>query len=358
MSEAEELMRQSALRSTVRDDKRRVLDWRDKAVQPDWYGRTAPEVSAISVCLDDLHTPMMTLDRSALDGNLAAMAHWCREAGVSLAPHGKTTMAPQLWCEQLDAGCWGITVANEPQLRVARAAGVHRVVMANMFLRPEGLRWLREQLDAEDAFEFYCWVDSVEAARLMDASLGLKPGRRRVNVLVEVGHHGARTGVRSVQEGLAIARAVNAAPSLCLAGVAGFEGAIVHATDTAALAVVDSFLGTIVDLHKAVLPLYETEEVLLSAGGSAFFDIVARTLVPEARTGPRRVRVVLRSGGYLSTMTASTAAPLPAAGAPRPTSGPPCTSGHESSPCPKAEPRTWTQERGTSPTTKGCPRCS
>ena len=40
-------------------------------------------------------------------------------------------MAPQLWAEQLDAGAWGITVANLAQLAVARAFGVTRVMVAN-----------------------------------------------------------------------------------------------------------------------------------------------------------------------------------------------------------------------------------
>ena len=60
-----------------------------------------------------------------------AMARWCAEAGLSHAPHGKTTMAPQLWDRQLRAGAWAITLANLPQLRVAHAFGVPRVILAN-----------------------------------------------------------------------------------------------------------------------------------------------------------------------------------------------------------------------------------
>ena len=89
--------------------------------------------------LSDLGTPLLTLDAGALDHNLRTMAAWCHEAGVALAPHGKTTMAPALWQAQLDAGAIGITLANLPQLHVARAFGVQRVMLANALLDPAGL---------------------------------------------------------------------------------------------------------------------------------------------------------------------------------------------------------------------------
>jgi D-serine dehydratase len=46
------------------------------------------------------------LSRTALDNNLTAMAEYCARYGARLAPHGKTTMSPQLFQRQLDAGAW------------------------------------------------------------------------------------------------------------------------------------------------------------------------------------------------------------------------------------------------------------
>jgi D-serine dehydratase len=45
---------------------------------------------------------------------------------VQLAPHGKTTMSPQLFRRQLDAGAWGLTFANVHQLRLGLAARAAR----------------------------------------------------------------------------------------------------------------------------------------------------------------------------------------------------------------------------------------
>ena len=55
--------------------------------------------------LDDEFTmPLLVLRDSALAHNAAAMAGWCAEAGVLLAPPGKTTMAPQLFARPTIAG--------------------------------------------------------------------------------------------------------------------------------------------------------------------------------------------------------------------------------------------------------------
>jgi len=290
----------SDLTSTVAAERARTFGWGDKAVQPSWYGRSAAEVAASRPTLDELSTPMMTLDRRAIDTNLANMGRWCAGAGLSLAPHGKTTMAPALWREQLLAGCWAICVANEPQLRVARGAGVPRVIVANLFLRPAGLKWLASEMDLDPTFEFMCWVDSIEAVQIMEAALTEVAPTRPVAVLIELGHARARTGARSVGAALRIADAVVASPVLALAGVAGFEGAVVHGVDEQSIADVDDFLRQLVELHRELIARYEVPEAVLSAGGSEYFDRVAAILGPEGSEWAKgRTRVVLRSGAYI-----------------------------------------------------------
>src|SRR5690606_19723057 len=141
----------------------RVLDWHDGWVPSSWHRRTIHEASTLRARLADLPTPLLTLDRTRLSRNIASMQNWCDERGALLAPHGKTTMSPQFWLEQLRAGAWAITVANESQLRIARGAGVPRIILANLLLRPAGLEWVSAQLDADEGFEFFCWVDSIDS---------------------------------------------------------------------------------------------------------------------------------------------------------------------------------------------------
>ncbi|GII82885.1 alanine racemase [Sphaerisporangium siamense] len=267
------------------------LDWRFKAAPPGLSGVTAGEFLAGRPALTGFGTPLLTLERRAIEHNLATMAAWTSEAGVSLAPHGKTTMAPALWERQFAAGAWGLTLANLPQLRVARAFGVGRLMLAAGLLDPLGTAWVAAQLDGDPAFSFLCWADSRRTVEIMDAALREAGAERPVDVCVELGAPGGRTGVRDEEEARAVAAAVRAAPTLRLAGLAGYEGAIGHDASPSSTGAVGAFLKRMAVLHGE-LP-YEVDEPVLTAGGSAYFDQVVDVL------GGLHGRVVLRSGAYV-----------------------------------------------------------
>jgi D-serine dehydratase len=114
-------------------------------------------------------------------------------------------------------------------------------------------------------------------------------------VLLEVGAMGGRTGARSPEAALEVARAIAAAPGLALAGVEAFEGLLAETAE------VDAFLGRLAATARACAAegLFGTEEVLLTAGGTAFFDRIAPRLAEAGDLG-RPVRRVLRSGCYLT----------------------------------------------------------
>lgn len=241
-----------------------------------------------------LPTPMLTFDTEVLEHNVKIMAQWAAEAGVLLAPHGKTTMTPALWGAQLAAGAFGITVANFPQARVAVDAGVPVVVIANEFLSPPGLRWLKQVL-AERSTEFICWVDSVEAVERMQSELA--GAARAVKVCIEVGAQRGRTGARDEATIADIVAAVRKSPSLALSGFAGFEGAVPeHSPDN--LAPVREFLDRIGQSFLKHYADMEVEAPVLTAGGSAYFDLVVEHFTPVADECAG-TQVVLRSGAYL-----------------------------------------------------------
>lgn len=241
-----------------------------------------------------LPTPMLTFDTDAVVGNIEAMAAWARDRGVYLAPHGKTTMTPALWNGQLTAGAIGITVANYPQARVAVDAGVPLIVIANEFLSPPGLQWLKDLLNSSTT-EVLCWVDSTEAVELMQSWLG--GVSRPVMVCVEVGAKRGRAGVRDEQRLADIVAAIGKSPALAFAGFSGFEGAVPeHSAEN--LAPVEEFLDRIGRAFTRHAEDFEVETPFLTAGGSLYFDLVVDRLKPIADQIPG-ARVVLRSGAYL-----------------------------------------------------------
>jgi len=297
----------SSISSTRALDLERLLDER-----VDWRYKSFPAADTVPIravgeqgwnVLDgDFMPPVMVLKDSALRHNLDEMAAYCRGNGISLAPHVKTHMAPQLFQMQLDAGAWGLTVANICQARVWRAFGAGRVILANELVEPTSVRWVAEELKRDLSFEFYCLVDSVAGVALVEAALEDSSLPQRLNVLVEVGFARGRTGCRTPEEVRHVAAAVTGSRHLALAGVESFEGVIRGEGPAGTVEAVDSFLGgmraVVVELDAAGL-FSGTREVIVSAGGSAFLDRVVAGL-SEPWSLSRPVRLVLRSGCYLT----------------------------------------------------------
>jgi D-serine dehydratase len=255
--------------------------------------------SGLSVLSGSVPMPIAVLKERQLSANIVAMQHYCDGHGVSLCPHGKTTLAPQIFARQLDAGAWGITAATPSHLRLYRHYGIDRIFYANELVEAEPIAWLAGELNDNPDFDFYCIVDSISAVEVLDRNLREAGLQRTVNVLVEVGHAGGRCGVRDRGAAAEVAAAVDAATTLQLTGVECFEGL---PPISEALPMVDEFLDTVaaVAADMAVhTSLARADCVMLSAGGSAFFDRV----VEKFRYGTRLdapVHVVLRSGCYVT----------------------------------------------------------
>jgi D-serine deaminase-like pyridoxal phosphate-dependent protein len=279
------------------------VDWRCKGRPAVRRMLTVGELGAgrWNVVAGDVLLPAMVLKQSALDHNIALVARYCEEHGVSLAPHGKTTMAPQLFARQLDAGAWGLTAATVAQVGVYRRFGVGRIVLANELVEPAAVRWIADEHAADPDFDFYCLVDSPAAVETMAEALR-DGGTRPLQVLVEVGVPGGRAGCRTLEEARAVADAVASSPSLVLAGVEGFEGVIGGADLETTLAEVDEFLERVraLTLDLADQELFRgRSEIVVTAGGSAYFDRVVAVLGrPWDLAVP--VRIVLRGGCYVT----------------------------------------------------------
>jgi D-serine dehydratase len=238
--------------------------------------------------------PLLALRESALRNNLAAMAAWSAEAGVALAPHGKTAMSPELAARQLAHGAWGITVASIGQLQTYRAFGFPRLLLANELTDTAGIAWLAAELAADPGFEAYCYVDSLEGMAILDRTVREHPAGRPLPVLVEIGHAGGRTGCRTDEAALAVAKAAQATGTLTVAGVAGYEGTI-----TGGEREVAAFCRRMRVLAGALDDTGGPR--IVTAGGSAYFDVVARELTARGDPGSLApARVILRSGAYLT----------------------------------------------------------
>ncbi|MFE6127007.1 amino acid deaminase, partial [Streptomyces sp. NPDC056437] len=154
------------------------VDHRFKALPPDAEGLTVAELAAERRNLFDggFTTPVLALSAESVEHNLALLETYAERHGLAFAPHGKTSMAPQLFVRQLERGAWGITAAVPHQVRVYRAHGIRRIFLANEVVDAVALRWLAGELDADPEFRFVAYVDSVRGAELdLAVDEGLEP---------------------------------------------------------------------------------------------------------------------------------------------------------------------------------------
>ncbi|MFI7874904.1 alanine racemase [Streptomyces salinarius] len=277
------------------------VDHRFKGLPPDAYGLTLAELAGQrrNLFTDGFATPVLALSAERLEHNLKLMETYAARHGLAFAPHGKTSMAPQLFHRQIEHGAWGITLAVPHQVWVARAFGIGRIFLANELVDAAALRRLAAELDADPEFRFVCYVDSVRGVELMDAALTAAGAARPVDVVVELGAGaGARTGARTEADCAAVADAVAGTRTLRLAGVAGYEGEVPDADPERVHAWLRRLVALAADFDKA--GRFEgLEEIVLSAGGSAWFDAVADVFA-EVPGLSRPVLKLLRSGAYVS----------------------------------------------------------
>ncbi|MFJ7292031.1 amino acid deaminase [Streptomyces collinus] len=275
------------------------VDHRFKGLPPDADGLTVAELAGQrrNLFTGGFATPVLALSAERLEHNLKLMETYAARHGLAFAPHGKTSMAPQLFQRQIEHGAWGITLAVPHQVRVARAFGTRRVFLANELVDEAALRWIAAELDADPDFELVCYVDSVRGVELMDAAL--RGATRPVDVVVELAAgEGARTGVRTEAECTAVADAVAGTRTLRLVGVAGYEGEVPKADTERVTAWLRRLVALAADFDEAGR-FSGLEEIVVSAGGSAWFDTVAEVFaeIPELSLP---VLKLLRSGAYVS----------------------------------------------------------
>ncbi|WP_263262333.1 amino acid deaminase [Pseudomonas sp. RIT-PI-S] len=225
--------------------------------------------------------------------NLQWMQAFIERYGVKLAPHGKTTLSPQLFARQLAAGAWGITLGTAGQVRIAHAHGVRRVILANQVVGKANMAILADLLAADPTFECCCLVDSVANVEALGAFF-----QRRglaLRVLLEYGVMGGRTGVRDEAGEQALLAALSRWPqALKLVGVELYEG-VLQTADA-----VDGFLQHALARTRALHAqgAFAEPQVILSGAGSAWYDRVAAVWGPARDELP--LDIVLRPGCYLT----------------------------------------------------------
>ncbi|HGL4256514.1 amino acid deaminase [Burkholderia dolosa] len=241
---------------------------------------------------EDVSLPAAVLYEDRIEHNLKWMQAFVQQYGVKFAPHGKTTMAPQLFRRQLDAGAWGITLATAHQTQAAYHGGVRRVLLANQLVGRHNMTIVAGLLSDPD-FEFFCLVDSVDSVDQLGRFFGEL--KKPLNVLLELGVPGGRAGVRDTAQRNAVLDAIARYPdTLKLAGIELYEGVLKEEGE------IRAFLQQAVALTRELAEAgrFARTPAILSGAGSAWYDVVAEEFAKASDAG--FAEVVLRPGCYLT----------------------------------------------------------
>ncbi len=247
----------------------------------------------------DLPFPLAVIRQEPLAHNLGWMQRYARGNGIDLAPHGKTTMSPQLFKRQLEEGAWGLTFATMQQLRIGVASGARRALIANQVFMAADLDAIAGLRRDADDLRVWFLVDSVAQLRLIEAWHVEHADEAPFDVLLEIGVPGGRTGCRDDAQAKELGAALYASAAVRLGGIECYEGLGATGDSAADIPYADALMSRV---HAIAVwadreNWFEGDEVVVSAGGSAIFDLVATKLRPALS---RPVRGLLRSGCYVT----------------------------------------------------------
>jgi D-serine deaminase-like pyridoxal phosphate-dependent protein len=257
------------------------------------------DVGTLGLSLPDRQVPLpaLALRWEAMLGNVARLQLFCDDHDVLFAPHGKTTMAPQIFHEQLRAGAWAITVATVRQALVAAAYGVPRILVANEPVTPGDFASIAQILKLEPGPDLLVFVDNPDVVSGLTETVRRSGAIRPLSILIEIGASGGRGGIRRTEELNTVLKAcAGGIPDVVVSGVGGYEGILRGSDPDDRLTLVDRYLGELGGAARRVRDAFPDAD-MVSAGGSVFFDRVVELLSPRVFPG---FRLVLRSGAYVT----------------------------------------------------------
>jgi D-serine dehydratase len=248
-----------------------------------------------NILAEEVSFPIAVIKEKSLLNNARWMQKFSDRSDVKLAPHGKTSMAPELFKMQLDQGCWGISLATVPQVINAYNSGVKRIILANQLIGKYHFQMIANLLSKGD-LTFYCFVDSIENAKQLDEYFTQRGVS--LNILIELGVEGGRCGWRDFDDISGLISIISQSKSLQLCGLSFYEG-VIHGNE--AQAKICQFIERVKKLAIDLVTLnaFSNSDVIITGAGSAWYDVVAKQLMADAEHYSIKYQVIIRPGCYL-----------------------------------------------------------
>jgi D-serine deaminase-like pyridoxal phosphate-dependent protein len=196
----------------------------------------------------NIQTPALVLDSSALARNIAAMAAFASAHGVGLRPHAKTHKSPRIAQLQLEAGARGICCATVAEIEAFAKAGLSGLLLtAPVADRPKLERLAGVARDTDISIV----IDHADQIAVLRELLG--ENGRTLQVLVDIDVGQRRTGVCDAAATLALAHMIGATPGMHFGGVQGYAGHVQHLIEAAERKVAAAATHAILNDHLRAL---------------------------------------------------------------------------------------------------------
>ena len=167
----------------------------------------------------ELDTPALLLDLGRFEANMDRLSTAIAAGGKQWRPHSKGHKSPWVARRQMDFGAIGVTCAKVSEAEVMVDGGIPSILVANeLATRTKVERAARLQSRAE---VMICADDPyhVELASAVGVDAGVD-----IPMVVDLNVGMDRTGVSPGPPALELARAIDRAPGVRLAGIMGYEG--------------------------------------------------------------------------------------------------------------------------------------
>jgi len=177
----------------------------------------AEPTPAPGTLIEDLETPVVTVDLDVMAGNIRKMQAYCDEHGLKFRPHVKTHKIPKIAAMQLEAGARGITCQKLGEAEIFAEAGCDDIFIPYNLL---GAPKLKRLMALTHLARMSVAADSATTVQgLSDAAAA---AGREVSVLIECDTGAGRTGVQTPEQALELARLIDRSPGLRFGGLMVF----------------------------------------------------------------------------------------------------------------------------------------
>jgi D-serine deaminase-like pyridoxal phosphate-dependent protein len=171
-----------------------------------------------------LNTPALVLDVAALDRNIAAMAAFAAAHGLKLRPHAKTHKSVDIARRQIEAGALGVCCAKLGEAEALAEGGIEGLLITSPVVGAPAVERLIALAGKHPSLMHSC--DHPDAVAAIGAAA--KAAGVTLTLLVDLDPGLHRTGVADTETCVALARQIDAHPSLSFGGVQFYCGAEQH----------------------------------------------------------------------------------------------------------------------------------